>query len=343
MEKCLTTHRSRAVSAIAAVVVLVGVGISSAAGPRAAAAGGLDEQVFERFKARRAGDRASAAQHAITVAGVERRYNLFMPDAGARHSARPLVVALHGMGGDATRLQNHFGLDAVAQREGFIVAYPEAVAGIWSDTLGDEPNRRRGAAIGNDTAFIEALVDRLITGGLADAGRVYVTGISMGGFMALRLACDGNDRFAAFAPLIASTAARDRTECRLAAPKPFLMINGTEDRLVAWDGRSGYRKGPDGRGVLPVPDTAAMLARLNHCTASREIALADVDPTDGTVVIETRYQQCHGNAVVRHLVVKGGGHTLPTLAPRSTRWMLGRGNRDLDTAETVWRFFATSG
>jgi polyhydroxybutyrate depolymerase len=194
------------------------------------------------------------------------------------------------------------------------------------------------ASTADDVAFLNALVDNLIAKGIADPKRVYISGLSNGGFMAMRMACEAPERFAAFAQVIASAPLNARDTCRPARPLPMLMINGTDDTLVKFAATAAAAQGSFGANEL-----AAFWATRNGCTTSADSALPDLDPQDKSSVTLRRYVGCKSGGEVEFLTVKGGGHQPPSQGSVRNypllRGILGVRNHDIDTAETFWAFF----
>ena len=140
-------------------------------------------------------------QFKLTVNGVVRDYRLFRP---AKDTPRPLVIMLHGAMGASAQIEEYLNLTAVAARENFAVAYPQGVSRTWNDTRLLKDRKAYNASTADDVAFLNELVDQLVKQGVADPKRVFISGLSNGGFMAMRMACEAPERFAGFAPMIAS-------------------------------------------------------------------------------------------------------------------------------------------
>jgi polyhydroxybutyrate depolymerase len=186
--------------------------------------------------------------------------------------------------------------------------------------------------------FLNAVVDQLIAAGVADPKRVYIGGLSNGGFMAMRMACEAPQRFAAFVALTASAPLTAATTCRPDRPLPVLLINGTDDGLVKFPAQAAAIQGYFGTVEL-----AAFWGERNGCTAFVDAALPDVDPNDKSTIFARRYTGCRANGDVELLTVRGGGHQTPSRGkvrdyPLLSR-VLGVRNHDIDTAETAWAFF----
>ncbi|MEV4278874.1 alpha/beta hydrolase family esterase [Actinoplanes xinjiangensis] len=138
-----------------------------------------------------ASPRPAAGDHRLTldVGGKQRSVLLHVPPGYTGTNPVPLVVALHFYPGSGERLRDMIGMDAKADEHGFLVAYPDGVAGGFNALVccGAE----------DDVAFLEALTGRLITDWRVDPRRVYATGISNGGDMSFRAAVEATGVFAA--------------------------------------------------------------------------------------------------------------------------------------------------
>jgi polyhydroxybutyrate depolymerase len=276
-------------------------------------------------------------QARIFVDGVLRDYRLFRPP-GMAGKALPTVFMLHGAMGTAVQIEEYVGLTAVAAREGFAIVYPQGIGRGWNDARAGKSRLAPNASSADDVKFLKNLTDELIAKGLADPKRIYIGGLSNGGFMAMRMACEAPERFAAFAPIIASAPLSAATACRPKRPLPVLMINGTNDGLVKFAAPDAARQGSFGAVEL-----AAFWGLHNGCTGFTDEALPDLDPKDSSTVSARRYTGCPVNGSVELLTVAGGGHQPPSRSsvrdyPLLSR-MLGVRNHDIDTAETLWAFF----
>jgi polyhydroxybutyrate depolymerase len=276
-------------------------------------------------------------QAKISVDGVIRDYRMFRPP-GTFGKALPLVVMLHGAMGTAVQIEEYVGLTAVAAREGFAVLYPQGIGRGWNDARAGKSRLAPNASSADDVKFLKTLTDELIAKGLVDPKRIYISGLSNGGFMAMRMACEAPERFAAFAPMMASAPLSAATDCRPKRPLPVLLINGTNDGLVKFAAPAAATQGNFGAVEL-----AAFWGQRNGCKGFADEALPDLDPKDSSTVSARRYTGCPANGEVELFTVTGGGHQPPSRSnvrdyPLLSR-MLGVRNHDIDTAETVWAFF----
>jgi polyhydroxybutyrate depolymerase len=261
-----------------------------------------------------------------------RHHELFVP---VDTPNLPLVIALHGNGGTGKRMEQLTQLDRIAAREQFIVVYPDGVDRHWND---GRPELETGV---DDVAYIRALIDELAERHSIDRSRVYVTGLSNGAMMAFRLGCDLADRIAAIAPVTGNIPAAIR--CEPTQPVSLLLINGTADPLVPYEGGVvGARIGRHRGSVLGTAMSVEHFAQVAHCDSPQTTDEPDLDPADGTRTRRTRYT-CPAGVGVELLTVDGGGHTWPGGPQYLPARAIGLVSRDFDASERIWEFFAPRG
>lgn len=117
----------------------------------------------------------SADELHLTHAGLERTYRLHVPPGHDRTPPAPLMIVLHGGGGDGRGMPKltEGGFDRLADREGFIVAYPDGIENHWNDGRGNESYRAQRERV-DDVGFMGALIDALAASHGIDRARVYV-------------------------------------------------------------------------------------------------------------------------------------------------------------------------
>jgi polyhydroxybutyrate depolymerase len=201
------------------------------------------------------------------------------------------------------------------------------VNGYWSDG-------RAARAGAEDVGFVRLLLDSLRRELPVDSARIFATGISNGAGMAFRLACDLSGTFAAIAPVAGALPAELESRCAAAAPVSLLMLQGTHDRLMPYDGGDLSRQ----RGrVLPATTTASLFARINGC-AEQPVVTAEPDTiADGTRVRRSTFPGCRDGRAVVLFTIEGGGHTWPGGPPVGRS--VGRVTRDLDANRAMLDFF----
>lgn len=262
----------------------------------------------------------------------ERTYYLHAPETLTEPA--PLLIALHERFGDGTRMARLTHFNELADREGFIVAYPDGIGGEWNFVRGvrgyDMPQ--------DDTAFLVALINHVAEDYPVDRSRVYLAGFSNGGFMAQRAACENPAPFAAFASVAAAGFGGMPDVCPLtsAIPVPILLINGTADTNVPWEGTGVTRGGQTIYVTYPVSVTLSYWAQLNNCTPDAETT--DI-PASGETQVRILSLSCpHDTAVLLYAII-GGGHNWAG-QPEGDPLALGSINRDIDASEEIWKFFS---
>ncbi|MGA9532975.1 MAG: alpha/beta fold hydrolase [Anaerolineales bacterium] len=270
--------------------------------------------------------------------GRERTYQLFEPPRVAAEQSVPLVLLLHGGGGSGAQMCGLKGTVAEAARAGgALVACPDGVEGHWNDGRRIDDYTAHSEDV-DDVGFLLALGAELEQSQHIDPDRIYVSGVSNGGMMALRMACEASDRIAAVAAIIANLPAD--LECMPSSPMSVLLINGTEDPLMPWaGGEIRFLRRRLGL-VLSTNATVGLWVGVDDCSPEATVeALPDSDPDDGTRVRSDRFVGCDRGTEVRLYTVQGGGHALPGGEQYAPRALIGRVSHDLNAGEAVWEFF----
>jgi polyhydroxybutyrate depolymerase len=251
---------------------------------------------------------------------MQRTYRLYVPPALDSKQPAPLLVALTGCPSSGDEMAGFTHLDDQAKTGGFIVVYPDPVEGCWNAG-------RLCCSFGtgaDDSVFISQLLDRLTTELHIDKARIFAAGLSAGGMMAYRLACEISDRIAAIAS-VAGTMVVD--DCRPARPVSILEMHGTADTHVIYAG------GESALGsTLPSPVSAIQRwVALDGCASDSNQAESGITKT-------SIWTGCRGGTVVRFDTVEGGRHTwFGSVAVDLSDPVSGEPN----ASEVVWAFFRT--
>lgn len=284
---------------------------------------------------------AGAVQReSLNIGGRTRTFSTYFARRGA--PAAGLVFVLHGsmMSGARMRAATVYEFDVLADREGFIVVYPDGYGGYWNDcrAIGDFAAKSEGV---DDVAFLRAIAERLVKEHDIPKRRVFATGVSNGGQMAYRLAFEAPDLVGAIAPIAASVPSASNQTCEPSSRAVATMIiNGTDDPLNPYEGGEVALFGLFmHRGTVQSSlESARYWARLaGYREGPRREPIPDRDPNDGTR--STRWTWAEVNRPEVALIeVEGGGHTIPH--PRgSWQRLLGRVSRDFSAPGEIWAFF----
>jgi polyhydroxybutyrate depolymerase len=268
--------------------------------------------------------------------GRNREYHLHVPASYDGTKPFPLVIVLHGGGGNSKQIEKFTGFSKLADRDDFIAVYPQGVDGQWNDGRDVRQSRAHRLKI-DDTGFIVKMIKEITAKYRINPNRIYACGISNGGFMSLRLACELPETLAAVGAVCAGLnpyLARNR---RPATMISVLIMNGTEDPLVPYNGGKVSVGKMERGGVLSTEDTVNFWLGYDGCTAKPFITGINPDTTDGTEIEKYDYI-CPSTEVVLYKVV-GGGHTWPGGAQYLPEAIVGKTSRDINATETIWEFF----
>ena len=233
-----------------------------------------------------------------------RTYRLFVPSGYDGHQRLPLVLDLHGSGGNAAGQARNSGLETLSATERFIVATLEAEGGRWNVPV------QSGRP--DDVAYVSDVISDVAKRVCTDDTRVYATGFSGGGRMASLLACQLGPRIAAVAPV---SGLRFPGPCS-GRPISVLTFHGLADPQNPYD---GHAEGRGAEWLESVPDALASWAQHDSCKGN---AILDDPPGPLSTM---RYEGCASGAEVRMIRIDGLGHT----------WT----KTEVDTTGVMWQFF----
>lgn len=245
---------------------------------------------------------AIVRQGSIGVHGLTRTYTLNLPNGFSSARRYPIVLLLHGGLGNGARIEQQTGLGNYVDRGGFIAVFPDSGGQEWND--GRETTRSGP----DDVGFLVALVQDLVARSGGDPARVFVGGVSSGGMMVQRLACEATTVFAAYAAAIANMPWGLAGTCRPARRVPIVFFQSTADPIMPWAGgevRHGRFHGAGGR-ILSAPETIGFWAQVDRCGGARTRDIPD-RAHDGTHVSMHDFGRC---GLVQY-EVQGGGHRWP--------------------------------
>jgi len=269
-----------------------------------------------------------------------RHFLLHIPEGYTLSRQYPLVVVLHGAFSTAREMENESRWSQLADREGFIVIYPEGI-GILGYLQHWNAGQCCGKAVRDDwkdVAFIEAAIDGMCRQYSVDRSRIYMVGFSNGGMMAYRFAAERPNKLAAIASVsgaIGSRASPDSPEWLLPVPErpvPVLIMHGASDETIPFDGGKPIDRAST-REYRSVSDAVRFWTTANNCMDGplRKFPF-------GGMVTEESWMDTGGRNEVRAYRILNWGHhwpggsftrTLPENHPL----------KEFDAAQTIWRFF----
>jgi len=262
----------------------------------------------------------------VRSAGRVRTYRMHVPPTLVAGERAPLVLLFHGAPSNGRDAQMFMGFDAVADARGFIAVYPNGIAGSWGVGCDCTEADARGI---DDVLLVRSLIEQLEREGLVDGSRVHAVGYSQGAMFSHRLACDLSDRLAAVAAVAGEMPRLVSARCAPTRPLSIVMLHGTADRNVPWEG---------GRYLLSVPETADRWGELNGCAGKAVEPLPDL-ADDGTTVTRESYPSCAAGVETVLYKIHGGGHTWPG-SPLVFPDYYGPMTRDISASEVIGELFA---
>lgn len=275
----------------------------------------------------------------LSFGGRERSYFYHLP-ANESGSNRPLLIALHGGGkANGDEYARNTGYNRLADRQGFIVVYPNGINAQWNDGRGQTFRGAPDNTIVDDLGYISALIDYFVSRYGADPSRIYVEGTSNGGMMAQRIGCELSGKVAAIAGVVSAMPANIRPHCSPAFPVPVLMMSATTDPWVPFEGGVVKPLGKPSGEVLGAWETIRFWADHNHCS-QRPVtrSLPDRKRRDHSTVRKHSFRSCRDGATVELYEVIGAGHSRPGMPGRIPERILGEKNEDIDASSEIWSF-----
>ena len=247
----------------------------------------------------------------ISDLGQDRPADLYLPPAYSGSEATPLLVLLHGYGASGTLQEAYFKLAPAVARHGFIYAVPDGTldaAGqrFWNATEACCNFDNRDV---DDTAYLIGLIDEIESRYALDPGRIFLVGYSNGGFMALRLACQYPERFAAVVS-IAGAQSLERSDCQASKGVHFLQIHGTADPTIHYKGGHWF-----GNAYPGARETVETWVAINECqpvpVTLEPVNLDSAIP--GPETTRERWPGCAPGTSAALWTIRSGGH-VPALA-----------------------------
>lgn len=275
----------------------------------------------------------------LTVDGDKRTYRLKIPEGYTNEKPLPLVLALHGAFSSGRKMERFSGFSALADKEGFIVVYPDGIGlfGLLRHWNAGFCCGRAMTANWNDTAFLVGLIDVLSEQLAVDTKRIYLVGISNGGMLAHRFAAENPQRIAAVALVASAVGARWQGQGEMQSvfppslPVPAIIIHAKDDPVIPFEGGRGDDR--DDVEYLGPKDAVAFWCGVNQCGEA---------PVENIRLHEKgdwiRWDTCMDGSEVAFLAVDKGGHAWPGQQTNPPS-----GNTSVDeisATEAAWRFMS---
>lgn len=258
----------------------------------------------------------------LSVDGVIRHYRLHIPSQYNDFTPVPLMLSLHGFAHSSDGQEMLSQWTSIADREGFIIVYPDGTGIPRSWNAGMTPYVSNPDGISDDIKFLGALIDHLEKTRCVDRRRIYVNGWSNGGGMCNRMACEMSDRIAAVGT-VAGSYFEVPGGCQPSRPIPIIAFHGDADPIVPYSGS-------DQQGTPDIVSWAANWAKQNGCQAEPTMIFQQGDVTG------ISWSGISASMEVQLYTIHTGGHTWPGGKPLP---FFGKTSNDISASEKMWEFF----
>jgi len=265
----------------------------------------------------------------LTHDGHERFYIVHLPDGYEDlNEDVPLILNLHAYSKYALYQQLMTGMEYWSDMQNVITVYPEAIPGpggvrAWNCGINGNPDFPTPDV--DDVGFISALIDTLVENYAIDPDRIYSCGISNGGFMSYKLACELNDKITAIGSVTGTFAESDADECSIERFMPVMDFHGTYDTVVPYEGAEGW---------MSVDETVAFWTGHNETDTYETYEYPDIVTGDNSTVNRFTYTNSSNNVQVVQYQIVGGGHEWP-----GAGYNYGWNNYDINAGVELIDFF----
>lgn len=239
--------------------------------------------------------------------GMGRPAKVFVPRTFDNTRQVPLVIALHGYGGDRDNVPNYFSLARNVDDKDFVLVAPDGNKDLlgsqfWNATDACCDGFNSGV---DDHAYVRGLIQEAKQRFNIDGGRVYVVGYSNGGFMSYRMACESADIVTGIFTLAGATY-KNVMDCNPSRPVAVFQLHGTADQTIRYTGGTAYPGGSQHPGAV---ETVQHWASYNGCDPG--LVMLDNTTVNAVTVEETTVQgfnNCPALAPVELWTLDGAPH-----------------------------------
>lgn len=241
-------------------------------------------------------------RHSLQIDSERRSFRVYTPRDYDESKLYPVMLALHGRYGNPRNMAKMTKFNPIADERGFIVVYPSGYRRSWNDGRGEGPAAENNI---DDVKFMKGIIGFLTANYAIDDERMFVSGMSNGGFMAMRLACEMSATFSAFISVTGSLAAD--FDCFPSTSTNLMIFAGTADNLVPYEGGEVASSGSFSIGF---EELISFWGEQNTCVDFESIMLPKTTD-DETSVEKLIYKNCDSNTKSILYKINNGGHTWP--------------------------------
>jgi len=257
--------------------------------------------------------------------GIVRSYKLYVPSIYSGNMAVPLLFNFHGYTSNSNEQMIYGNFRNIADTANFLVVHPQGTLDLNNTT---HFNVGWGGSSVDDVGFTEALIDSLSAAYSIDQNRIYTVGMSNGGFMSFKLACELSNKIAAVGSVTGSMTPSTLVNCNASHPMPIIQIHGTTDPTVPYNGSAGW--------TASITNVLNHWATFNNCSSVPTIVnVPNTNALDGSTVEKYTYENGDNCSEVVHFKVTNGQHTWP-----GSIINLAGTNFDINASVEIWNFFS---
>ena len=272
-----------------------------------------------------------------------RSYLLHVPPHAATGRPLPLLIAFHGGGSSAAGMKDHYGIDRVAERFGYLVAYPNGSGFLKQTGLTWNAGKCCGYALEHhidDTGFTSAVINDVARRVPINAKHVFAAGHSNGAMMAHRVAIELENRIAAIAA-VAGSMVYDTP--RRTVPKSVLVIHSIDDPLALYQGGESSLRPLTGKRSHhePIENTVKWWAENNGCGSApvSKPVLEKMHSGKKFTAQKIEYDDCRNGGKVIFWKLSGTGHAWPGQEPVLPERVMGPYSSVIAANEEIFLFF----
>lgn len=257
--------------------------------------------------------------------GIVRSYKLYVPAIYSSNIAVPLLFNFHGYTSNSNEQMFYGDFRNIADTANFLVVHPQ---GTLDNNNVNHFNVGWGGSTVDDVGFTEVLIDSLSAAYSIDQNRIYAVGMSNGGFMSFRLACELSNKIAAVGSVTGSMTPSTLGDCNASHPMPIIQIHGTTDLTVPYNGSAGW--------TASVTNILNHWATFNNCSpAPTVVNVPNTNVLDGSTVEKYTYENGDNCSEVVHFKVTNGQHTWP-----GSIFNFAGTNYDINASVEIWNFIS---
>ncbi|HLJ36533.1 MAG TPA: PHB depolymerase family esterase [Ktedonobacteraceae bacterium] len=262
---------------------------------------------------------AGNSNNTITSDSLKRTFLLHLPPSYGRQP-QPVVINYHGYTETTQVFAQYSNMAVESDKAGFILVYPQGEDNPTTWNAGIGAYGPTGDA--DDVQFTRDLISNLEKNYCVDAHRIYVTGYSIGGGMAYRVACNLSTEIAAFATVEGAFYTAPGG-CHPSHPVPVLEIHGQADHFAPYTGNPPLL-------MAAVQPYLSNWLNWDQCSNTTRTFFQQSDVTG------IEWPHCADGTVVAHYIISDGGHTWAGATPRPS---LGFTTHTIDANVVIWDFF----